>query len=121
MKASNLVRSILADAAAAAFMLTTVSSTAAELQPLVVAGIPPDLVAIKHPVPAYPRVAQTLKIGGVVRLSLQIDRGQAVSVTAKSGPPFLADYSVRWVRHSWQFKPSVSGEYLLPIYYKLRA
>jgi outer membrane biosynthesis protein TonB len=119
MKASYLIRSILAGAVAAALMSTTVSSTAAELKPLVVIGVPLDSVAIKHPVPTYPRNAQLLSIDGVVNLIVQVDRGQIVDITVKSGAPLLADYSVRWVRNSWRFNPSVSGQYLLPIAYKL--
>jgi outer membrane biosynthesis protein TonB len=119
MKAPNLIRSILAGATAAALMSTTVSSTAAELKPLVVTGVPLDSVAIKHPVPNYPRRAQVLWIDGVVNILVQVERGEIVNITVKSGAPLLADYSVRWVRNSWQFKPSVSGQYLLPISYKL--
>jgi hypothetical protein len=119
MKASNLIRSILAGGAAAALMSSSVNSTAAELKPLVVIGVPLDSVAIKHPVPTYPRNAQLLWIDGVVSLQVQVERGKIVNITVKSGAPLLADYSLRWVRNCWQFKPSVSGQYLLPIAYKL--
>jgi len=119
MKAPNLMRTILASAVVALLISTTHRSTAAELEPLVVIGIPHDSVAIRYPVPTYPRNAQILWIDGTVRLLVKVERGEIVNITAYSGPPLLADFSVRWVRDNWQFKPSTSGQYLLPISYKL--
>jgi Gram-negative bacterial TonB protein C-terminal len=119
MKSPNLMRTILASAAVAALISPTLRATAAELKPLVVIGIPHDSVAIKHPVPAYPRNAHVLRIDGIVRLLVQVERGEIMNITAQSGPPLLAHFSVRWVRNTWQFKPSTSGQYILPISYTL--
>jgi len=97
---------------------TTTRSTAAELRPLVVVGIPLEDVAITYPVPTYPRNAQVLRIGGIVRLLVQVERGEIVDIATHSGPPLLAHFSERWVRNNWQFKPSTNGQYLLPISYE---
>ena len=40
----------------------------------------------RHSVPPYPRNAQTLRIGGDVRLILEVERGHIVSITAQRGP-----------------------------------
>jgi Gram-negative bacterial TonB protein C-terminal len=117
MKSPQLVRNILASAAVAAVLSIPHRATAADLQPLVITDIPHDSVAIRHSVPPYPRNAQTLRIGGDVRLILEVERGHIVSITAQRGPPMLAYHSVRWVRDNWQFKPSISGQYVLPISY----
>ena len=119
MRSSNLMRTILAGATVAVLISTTLSSRAAELEPLVVIGIPHDSVAIRYPVPSYPGKAQELRVHGTVRLLVQVERGEIMSITAHSGPPLLADFALRWVRNNWQFKPSTSGQYLLPISYKL--
>src|SRR5438105_4346884 len=62
MKSPNLIRTILVSATMAALISTTTRSTAAELRPLVVVGIPLEDVAITYPVPTYPRNAQVLRI-----------------------------------------------------------
>jgi hypothetical protein len=82
-------------------------------------GIPLDNVAIKYPVPTYPRNAHELRIDGKVKLVLQVERGEIVDIARHSGPPLLANFSERWVRNNWQFKPSINGQYLLPISYEL--
>jgi Gram-negative bacterial TonB protein C-terminal len=105
----SLKLTILASAAAAALISTAPRSTAAEIEPLVIIGIPHDSVAIKYPVPNYPRTAQVLSIDGFVTLLVQVEQGEIVNITAQSGPPLLADHSMRWVRNNWQFKPSTSG------------
>ena len=121
MKSSNLIRTILATATVVTLVSTTVRSTAAELRPLVVIGVPLDSVAIQHPVPTYPRRSRVLAIEGDIRLLVQVERGEIVKVTMRSGAPLLADFSSHWVRRLWKFKPSVSGQYFLPISYKLRS
>jgi len=95
-------------------------STAAELKPLVVIGIALDRVAIQHPVPAYPRTAQVLNIAGDVQLRIQVEQGEIVSVTVK-GPPLLGDFSSHWVRTAWKFRPSVTGQFSVPISYRLHS
>jgi hypothetical protein len=42
-----------------------------------------------------------------------------VKVIAISESPYLAGVSERWVRRNWQFRPSISGEYIVPISYQL--
>src|ERR1700747_2963675 len=110
---------MLASATIAALLSTPTRSTAAELNPLVGMGIPLDNVAIKYPVPTYPRNAHELRIDGMVKLLLQVERGEIVDIARDSGPPLLANFSERWVRNNWQFKPSINGQYLLPISYEL--
>jgi hypothetical protein len=103
----------------ATLLSTHTGSTAAELKPLVVIGIPLDRVAIQHPVPAYPRTAQVLKIAGDVQLRVRVEQGEIVSVTVK-GAPLLADFSSHWVRTAWKFRPSVTGQFSIPISYRLQ-
>jgi hypothetical protein len=115
-----LTRNLIAIATIATLFSNPMGSTAAELKPLVVIGIPLDRVAIRHPVPAYPRTAQVLKIAGDIQLRIQVQQGEIVSVTAK-GAPLLADFSSHWVRTAWKFKPSVNGQFSIPISYRLHS
>jgi hypothetical protein len=117
----NLIRNLIAIATVATLLSSAVRSTATELKPLIVIGIPLDQVTVKHPVPAYPRMAQVLAIAGDVELLVKVEQGQIVNVTPKSGSPMVADFSSHWVRRHWQFKPSITGQYSLPISYKLRS
>jgi hypothetical protein len=118
MKALYLTRNLIAIAMVATLLSTVTGSTAAELKPLVVIGIPLDRVAIQHPVPAYPRTAQVLKIAGDGQLRVRVEQGEIVSVTVK-GAPLLADFSSHWVRTAWKFRRSVSGQFSVPISYQL--
>jgi hypothetical protein len=118
MKGLHLTRNLIAIVTIATLLSIPTGSTAAELKPLVVIGIPLDRVAIQHPVPAYPRTAQVLKIEGDIQLQVQVEQGEIVSVTAK-GAPLLADYSSHWVRVAWKFRPSVTGQFSIPISYRL--
>jgi hypothetical protein len=86
MKSPQLVHNILASAAVAAVLSIPHRATATDLQPLVITDIPHDAVAIRHSVPPYPRNAHTLRIGGDVRLILEVERGHIVSITAQRGP-----------------------------------
>ncbi|HET9376227.1 MAG TPA: hypothetical protein VFO40_14735 [Chthoniobacterales bacterium] len=113
-----LTRNLIAIVTIATLLSIPTGSPAAELKPLVVIGIPLDRVAIRYPVPAYPRAAQVLKIAGDVQLRVQVKQGEIVSVTAK-GAPLLADFSSHWVRTAWKFRPSVSGQFSVPISYQL--
>ena len=56
---------------------------------------------------------------GEVRVRIQVEKGKMINVTAESASPTLAAYSSRWIRWNWQFKPSTTGVYFLPISYKL--
>lgn len=40
-----------------------------------------------------------------------------IRVVAQKGPSDLAEYTVRWVREHWVFKPNISGFYSIPVYY----
>jgi hypothetical protein len=42
-----------------------------------------------------------------------------VKVVAVSNSPYLAGVSERWVRRNWKFRPTISGDYTLPIVYQL--
>ena len=120
MKILHLLRNLIAIATIATLLSIATRLTAAELKPLVVVGIPLDQVAIQHPVPAYPRTAQVLKIAGDVQLRVQVEQGKIVSLTVK-GAPLLADFSSHWVRTAWKFKPSVTGQFSIPISYRLHS
>ena len=52
---------------------------------------------------------------------IQVENGKMLNVAAESTSPMLANYSSRWIRWHWQFRPTVSGVYFLPISYKLTA
>jgi hypothetical protein len=43
------------------------------------------------------------------------------NITGQSPLPntYLAGVSERWVRRNWHFRPSISGEYIVPISYQL--
>ena len=113
------IRSLVAIATIAALLSTAYRSPAVELNRLVVIGIPLDRVTDRHSTPAYPQDARSLRIQGDVRVRIQVEKGKMLSVTAESANPILAAYSSRWIRWHWQFKPSATGVYFLPISYKL--
>ena len=121
MSKSGFVRSFVAIATIATLLSAADRSSAAELNRLVVTGIALDRVASRHTSPRYPQDARSLRIQGDVRIRIQVKNGKMVKVTAESIVPVLADYTSRWVRWHWQFRPSVSGVYFLPISYKLTA
>lgn len=120
MKLLHLIRNVIAIAAVAP-LLSAARSTAAELKPLVVVGISLDRVALQHPIPSYPRTAQILQIAGDVQLLVQVERGEVVGVSVKSGGPMLGDFSSYWVWRHWKFKSSVTGQYAVPISYRLQS
>jgi hypothetical protein len=119
MKLLHLIRNVIAVAAVAA-LLSAVRATAAELKPLVVIGISLDRVAFQHPTPTYPRTAQILEIAGDVQLLVQVERSEVVRVSVKSGGPMLGDFSSHWVRRHWKFESSITGQYTVPISYRLQ-
>jgi hypothetical protein len=121
MTKPTVIRSLVAIITLATLLAAAYRSPAAELDRLVVTGIALDRVASRHSVPAYPQDARFLRIQGEVRVRIEVENGKMVNVTAQSGSPILADYSARWVRWHWQFRPSASGVYYLPISYKLNA
>jgi outer membrane biosynthesis protein TonB len=117
----RFIRSLLAIATIATLLSSAYRSPAAKLNRLVVTGVALDHVATRHSIPAYPDNARSLRIEGEVRVRIQVDNGKMLSVTAESGSPVLANFSTRWIRWHWQFKPSVTGVYFLPISYRLTA
>ena len=119
MSKSAIIRTFVAIATIATLLSTAYRSSAAELTRLVVTGIALDRVATQHSIPTYPQDARSLRIQGDVRVRIQVENGKMVNVTAESTSPILAAYSSRWIRWHWQFRPSASGVYFLPISYKL--
>lgn len=115
-------RSLLAIATIATLWSVPVMLQAAELHPMVVVGIPPSNVTLRHPTPEYPRTALNLHISGDVLLRVQVENGKIMETTVVShSSPLLADSATRWVANQWKFKPSVSGVFTIPISYKQSA
>ncbi|MGA8654690.1 MAG: hypothetical protein WB586_00950 [Chthoniobacterales bacterium] len=119
MSKLGVIRSLVAIATIATLLSTAYRSSAVELDRLVVVGIPLDRVTIRHSTPGYPPEAQSLWIQGNVQVRIQVDKGKMVNVTAESASSVLASYTSRWIRWHWQFRPSASGIYFLPVSYKL--
>jgi outer membrane biosynthesis protein TonB len=119
LKPSSVFWNLLAIATIATLCSAPRQSQAREQNELVVVGNIEDMVAILHPAPEYPYDCQRMRIEGDVRVRIQVEHGRMVKVTAKSRSPMLAGVSERWVRRNWQFRPSTSGVYILPIVYQL--
>jgi len=117
----RLIRSLVAIATIATLLSTTYRSSAAELHGLVVTGVALDRIASQHTMPPYPLDARSQRIQAEVRVRIQVKNGKMLDVTAESTSLTLANSSSRWIRWHWQFRPSVSGVYYLPISYKLTA
>jgi outer membrane biosynthesis protein TonB len=112
--------SILAVATTTALLCSApLKSRAGEQSRLVVVANIDDIVAISHPAPEYPYDAQRMRIQGDVQVRIHVEHGRMVKVIAISESPYLAGVSERWVRRNWQFRPSISGEYIIPISYQL--
>jgi outer membrane biosynthesis protein TonB len=116
-KPPSLVRNLLAVATIATLWSMPVKSQAGDQ--LVVVGSIDDMVAIAHPAPNYPYDAQRMRIEGQVEVRIQVEHGRMVKVVAVSNSPYLAGVSERWVRRNWKFRPTISGDYTLPIVYQL--
>ena len=121
MSKPRVIRSFVAIAAIATALSSAYRSSAAELNRVVVTGIALDRVASQHAAPAYPQDARSFRIQGGVMVRIQVENGKMLNVAAESTSPMLANYSSRWIRWHWQFRPTVSGVYFLPISYKLTA
>ena len=119
MSIPPVLRSLAAIGAIAAFCSTPAKSLAGEQNPLVVVGVSPETVAISYPTPKYPSECVRMRIQGNVEVSIWVQNGKMVRVTAASPSPVLAGESSRWVHRKWHFKPSVTGLYILPIIYQL--
>ena len=111
--------SILAVATSALLCSAPLQSQAGEQSRLVVVGNIDDIVASSHPAPEYPYDAQRMRIQGDVQVRIHVEHGRMVKVIGISESPYLAGVSERWIRRNWQFRPSISGEYIVPISYQL--
>jgi TonB family protein len=122
MSKTQICRSLIAAAVIGAVWYFAVLSQAAEMHPMVVVGIPPNNVALRHPTPEYPRNALNLHISGDVLLRVQVENGVIrETMVVSHSSPLLADSARRWVANQWKFKPSVSGVFTIPISYKQSA
>jgi outer membrane biosynthesis protein TonB len=122
MSKIQVYRSLIAAALIGATWYFAVLSQAAELHPMVVVGIPANSVALRHPTPEYPRTALNLHISGDALLRVQVENGVITETTVVShSSPLLADSASRWVANQWNFKPSVSGVFTIPISYQQSA
>ena len=119
MSIPPVLRSLAVIGAIAAFCSSPVKSLAGEQSPLVVVGLSPATVAISYPTPTYPPECARMRIQGNVEVSIWVENGKMVKVSASSPSPALAGVSSRWVHRNWQFKPSTTGLYILPIIYQL--
>jgi outer membrane biosynthesis protein TonB len=118
MLKNQIHRSLLAIAAIVTLCSMSTLSQAAELQGIVVVGIPADKIASAHRTPEYPRTAWNLHISGDVVVTVRIENGKVIGTATASGPPILASSASRWVTYQWKFKPAVSGVFRIPISYK---
>jgi outer membrane biosynthesis protein TonB len=119
MSIPPVIRSFVAISAIATLCSIPVISKAGEQNPLVVTGVPPETVAISYPKPTYPTDCLRMRIQGNVEVSIWVQNGKIVKVKAASENPMLAGVSSRWIRRNWQFKPSATGLYILPIIFEL--
>ena len=119
MSIPPFIRSLVAIGAIATLCSTPVLSKAGEQNPLVVVGVSPETVAISCPTPTYPPECVRMRIQGNVEVSIWVQNGKIVKVKAAAANPMLAGMSSRWVHRNWQFKPSITGLYILPIIYQL--
>jgi hypothetical protein len=120
MSKNQSYRSLVAFAATAAFWLVpALASQATEMRPMVVVGIPANSVTLKCPTPEYPPIALKMQVSGRVLLRVRVQRGVISETKAVSDSPlWLALSAERWVMNQWNFKPSVSGVFTIPITYR---
>ena len=121
MQKSKFYRSLLAISTIAMFWSAPAPLRAAELQPLVVIGIPLDKVATVHPTPEYPRTALALGVDGKVLIKMTVQTGRIVEADSLSGPPMLGYAAKKWIVRNWKFKPEISGIFTIPVNYKRHA
>lgn len=120
MSRNQFYRSLVAVAATAAFwFVPALVSQAIEMTPIVVVGIPADSVALKYPTPEYPGVALKMHISGDVLLRVRVEQGVISEMKIVSDSSLLlAESAQHWARNQWNFKPSVSGVFTIPISYR---
>jgi outer membrane biosynthesis protein TonB len=121
MRKNISYRTLLAISTLAALWSTPALLPAAELQPLVVTGIPLDKVTTVHPTPEYPPVALALGIDGTVKVEVKVQKGRITETNALSGPSMLASSAKAWIVGNWKFRPGISGVFTIPINYKRQA
>jgi TonB family protein len=119
MSIPPVIRSLIAISAFATVCSTPILAKAGEQNPLVVVGVSPEAVAIAYPTPTYPADCQRMRIEGTVEVSIWVQNGKMVKVKASAANPLLAGKSARWIHRNWEFKPSTTGLYVLPIIYQL--
>jgi TonB family protein len=119
MSIPPVIRSLVAVSAIATLCSIPVISKAGEQNPLVVVGLSPAAVAISYPTPNYPKDCERMRIQGTVEVSIWVQNGKMVKVKGASANALLAGKSARWIHRNWQFKPSTTGVYVLPIIYQL--
>src|SRR6266446_1560580 len=117
MLGNQFYRSLVAVAATAVFWLVpALVSRATEIRPIVVVGMPANSVTLKCPTPEYPRNALQWHISGNVLLRVRVEQGAISEINIVSDSSLLlAESAQRWVRIRWNFKPSVSGVFTIPI------
>jgi len=119
MSIPPIIRSLLAVGAIATLCSTPFKSKAGEQNALVVVGLSPEAVAIAYPTPTYPSDCERMRIQGTVEVSIWVQNGKMVKVKGFSANRLLARKSARWIHRNWQFKPSTTGHYIVPIIYEL--
>ena len=121
MQKNKFYRSLLAIGTIAVLWSAPALLRAAELQALVVIGIPLDKVATVHPTPEYPRTALAFGVDGNVRIKMKVQDGRIIEADVLSGSPMLGYSAKQWVLRNWKFRPEISGVFTLPINYKRQA
>ena len=119
MSTPPIIRSLVAVGAIATLCSTPFKSKAGEQNAFVVVGLSPEAVAIAYPTPTYPADCERMRIQGTVEVSIWVQNGKMVKVKGLSANPLLAGKSARWIHRNWQFKPSTTGHYIVPIIYEL--
>src|SRR5260221_12702654 len=120
MQKNLFYRSLVPFAATAAFWLVpALVSQATEMRPMVVVGLPANSVTLKCPTPEYPPIALKMHVSGTVLLSVRVEQGViSETKTVSDSPLWLAQSAEHWVMNQWNFKPSVSGVFTIPITYR---
>ncbi len=120
MSKNQFYRSLVAVAATAALgLVPALVSQATEMGPMVVVGIPANSVTLKCPTPEYPPIALKMHVSGKVLLRVRVEQGViSETKTVSDSPLWLAQSAERWVMNQWNFKPSVSGVFTIPITYR---
>jgi outer membrane biosynthesis protein TonB len=121
MQNPKFYRGLLTISAVAIFWSAPALVRAAELNPLVVTGIPLDKVAAVHPTPEIPRTAFALGVDGKVVIKMTLQNGHIVEAKTLSGNPMLGYSAKKWILRNWKFKPEISGVFTIPINYKRQA